>query len=117
MNWNPPDAQKLRCRGVGSQCDDRVGGGAQVSLRPGNDRRTNKMTLKMGKVVNLQEQAKGAGGASKRGRSSGQRAAAASRSARRRKRPSKTALVLGGGGFTGAVYEIGALRAPGLLAG
>lgn len=31
-------------------------------------------------------------------------------------RPSKTALVLGGGGFTGAVYEIGALRAFDLMA-
>jgi NTE family protein len=38
------------------------------------------------------------------------------RKARRRKRPSKTALVLGGGGFTGGVYEIGALRALDLLA-
>ena len=33
----------------------------------------------------------------------------------RRRRASKTALVLGGGGFTGAVYEIGALRALDLL--
>jgi NTE family protein len=43
---------------------------------------------------------------------------AKSRSKRRkpRKRPSKTALVLGGGGFTGGVYEIGALRALDLLA-
>ena len=32
-----------------------------------------------------------------------------------RKRRSKTALVLGGGGFTGGVYEIGALRAIDLL--
>src|ERR1700749_4603601 len=37
------------------------------------------------------------------------------RKARRRKKPSKTALVLGGGGFTGGVYEIGALRGLGLL--
>jgi NTE family protein len=36
--------------------------------------------------------------------------------ARRRPRRSKTALVLGGGGFTGGVYEIGALRALDLLA-
>jgi NTE family protein len=36
--------------------------------------------------------------------------------AKGRKRPSKTALVLGGGGFTGGVYEIGALRALDLLA-
>src|SRR5271166_1879173 len=35
---------------------------------------------------------------------------------RRRPRRSKTALVLGGGGFTGGVYEIGALRALDLLA-
>ncbi|CAB4882986.1 MAG: patatin family protein [Actinobacteria bacterium] len=34
---------------------------------------------------------------------------------RRRKPGSKTALVLGGGGFTGGVYEIGALRALDLL--
>ena len=35
--------------------------------------------------------------------------------ARRRPRRSKSALVLGGGGFTGGVYEIGALRALDLL--
>ncbi|MBA2793478.1 MAG: patatin-like phospholipase family protein, partial [Thermoleophilaceae bacterium] len=35
---------------------------------------------------------------------------------RRRSRRSRTALVLGGGGFTGGVYEIGALRALDLLA-
>jgi NTE family protein len=34
---------------------------------------------------------------------------------KRRARRSKTALVLGGGGFTGGVYEIGALRALDLL--
>jgi NTE family protein len=34
---------------------------------------------------------------------------------RRRRRRSKTALVLGGGGFTGGVYEMGALRALDLL--
>src|SRR3712207_7176734 len=39
----------------------------------------------------------------------------ASSSRRRRPRRSKTALVLGGGWFTGAVYEIGALRALDLL--
>src|SRR3712207_7972109 len=33
----------------------------------------------------------------------------------KRRRRSKTALVLGGGGFTGGVYEIGALRAIDLL--
>jgi predicted acylesterase/phospholipase RssA len=36
-------------------------------------------------------------------------------SAQRRPRRSKSALVLGGGGFTGGVYEIGALRALDLL--
>jgi NTE family protein len=61
----------------------------------------------MGKVVDLPEQT----GASKRGRSATKR----STSAARRARPSKTALVLGGGGFTGGVYEIGALRALDLL--
>src|SRR4051794_11314758 len=37
------------------------------------------------------------------------------KSGSRRKRQSKTALVLGGGGFTGGVYQIGALRALDLL--
>src|SRR5437867_8999359 len=41
--------------------------------------------------------------------------ARASRARRLRRRRSKTALVLGGGGFTGGVYEIGALRALDLL--
>jgi NTE family protein len=54
----------------------------------------------MGKVVDLQE--------------GKQRRTAAGADKRRRKR-SKTALVLGGGGFTGGVYEIGALRALDLL--
>ncbi|MGB2712436.1 MAG: patatin-like phospholipase family protein [Conexibacter sp.] len=61
-----------------------------------------------GKIVSLDATAK------QRGRSAtsshGRRAAS-----RPGKRPSKTALVLGGGGFTGAVYEIGALRALDLL--
>ncbi|HUE26839.1 MAG TPA: patatin-like phospholipase family protein [Solirubrobacteraceae bacterium] len=55
----------------------------------------------MGKVVKLESAATE--------RKSGTR-----NSARRRPR-SKTALVLGGGGFTGGVYEIGALRALDLL--
>jgi predicted acylesterase/phospholipase RssA len=50
----------------------------------------------MGKVVNLKPE------------NGGQRG-------RRRPKRSKTALVLGGGGFTGGVYEIGALRALDLL--
>ena len=40
----------------------------------------------------------------------------ATRRRRARRSRSKTALVLGGGGFTGGVYEIGALRAIDLLA-
>jgi NTE family protein len=53
--------------------------------------------MSMGKVVDIETTSR-----RKRGRA--------------RKRPSKTALVLGGGGFTGGVYEIGALRALDLLA-
>jgi NTE family protein len=52
----------------------------------------------MGKVVKLEKPAQNRSG--RRGRRS----------------QSKTALVLGGGGFTGGVYEIGALRALDLLA-
>src|SRR5918998_1294268 len=53
----------------------------------------------MGKVVKLEPQAKDRTGARPRARVT----------------RSKTALVLGGGGFTGGVYEIGALRALDLL--
>jgi predicted acylesterase/phospholipase RssA len=53
----------------------------------------------MGKVVKLEPQAKDRNGGK----------------ARPRPQRSKTALVLGGGGFTGGVYEIGALRALDLL--
>ena len=57
----------------------------------------------MGEVVKLQKPA--------------QKAKASSTKARRRRpRRSRTALVLGGGGFTGGVYEIGALRALDLMA-
>jgi NTE family protein len=58
----------------------------------------------MGKVVKLDASAAERPGAASRG--SG---------ARRRRTRSKSALVLGGGGFTGGVYEIGALRALDLL--
>lgn len=44
-----------------------------------------------------------------------QQAESPSAAGRRRGKRSKTALVLGGGGFTGGVYEIGALRALDLL--
>ncbi len=46
----------------------------------------------------------------------GSEAQGSTRKRRARRKPSKTALVLGGGGFTGGVYEIGALRAIDLLA-
>src|SRR5918997_3661572 len=58
----------------------------------------------MGKVVKL-DPAKPARG----------KTAAGTRAPKRRPKRSKTALVLGGGGFTGGVYEIGALRALDLL--
>jgi predicted acylesterase/phospholipase RssA len=64
----------------------------------------------MGKVVKLEPTGRGRKGSAK----AGARAGATRRS--RARRPSKTALVLGGGGFTGGVYEIGALRALDLLA-
>ena len=67
----------------------------------------------MGKVVNLQDPS-GPTDRSQRARAVPKRSTAAARAARRA-RPSKTALVLGGGGFTGGVYEIGALRALDLL--
>jgi NTE family protein len=57
----------------------------------------------MGEVVKLQKPAK-------KGK------AAPAKPRRRRPPRSRTALVLGGGGFTGGVYEIGALRALDLLA-
>jgi NTE family protein len=74
----------------------------------------------MGNVVKLQPPP--AGGARQRGSArggAGGRARASARTGtgrRRRRRSDKTALVLGGGGFTGGVYEIGALRALDLLA-
>jgi NTE family protein len=59
----------------------------------------------MGKVVKLDAAAK----------ERGKGAPAAKQHKTGRRRRSKTALVLGGGGFTGGVYEIGALRALDLL--
>ena len=56
----------------------------------------------MGEVVKLQKPA--------------QKGKATQAKPRRRRPRSRTALVLGGGGFTGGVYEIGALRALDLLA-
>ncbi|HEY2651760.1 MAG TPA: patatin-like phospholipase family protein [Solirubrobacteraceae bacterium] len=55
----------------------------------------------MGRVVKLE--------------TAGERSGRSRGSAPRRRPRSKTALVLGGGGFTGGVYEIGALRALDLL--
>jgi len=68
----------------------------------------------MGEVVNLKASANG--GLASRTRSPPKRSAPAKTSGRRGRRRDKTALVLGGGGFTGGVYEIGALRALDLLA-
>jgi predicted acylesterase/phospholipase RssA len=68
----------------------------------------------MGKVVKLEPAEK----AAPRKRRMAARGVGRPASADRRRRPrrDKTALVLGGGGFTGGVYEIGALRALDLLA-
>lgn len=69
----------------------------------------------MGKVVKLEPAAKGPKPRKQRVAPRGVgRPASVER--RRRRRRDKTALVLGGGGFTGGVYEIGALRALDLLA-
>jgi predicted acylesterase/phospholipase RssA len=73
----------------------------------------------MGRVVKLQPATARSNGAAAhpRERESARAAIGASATRRRRRRRSdKTALVLGGGGFTGGVYEIGALRALDLLA-
>src|SRR5437870_13560748 len=59
------------------------------------------MDIAMGKVVELETPRTESRGA---------------RGKRSRRRRSKSALVLGGGGFTGGVYEVGALRALDLLA-
>src|SRR6201988_605468 len=56
----------------------------------------------MGKVVKLEAPTTSRAGSGTRGPGN-------------RRRRSKTALVLGGGGFTGGVYEIGALRALDLM--
>jgi NTE family protein len=70
----------------------------------------------MGRVVKL-EPARAKGGRRARSRHPDPSSLEEAPSRRRgRRRPSKTALVLGGGGFTGGVYEIGALRALDLLA-
>jgi predicted acylesterase/phospholipase RssA len=72
----------------------------------------------MGKVVKLEPGAKAQSAAKVRKRSVAPRGVGRPASMERRQRPrrDKTALVLGGGGFTGGVYEIGALRALDLLA-
>ena len=79
--------------------------GLRESARPGTAARLRRLHGGMGKVVNLDQA---------QGRAAAKRSAARPR--RRGPRRSKTALVLGGGGFTGGVYEIGALRALDLLA-
>src|SRR5205814_10548046 len=64
-----------------------------------------RIRCQMGKVVKIDA-------------SGAERTSTASRTApRQRPRRSKTALVLGGGGLTGGVYETGAMRALDLLSG
>src|ERR1017187_603993 len=72
----------------------------------------------MGKAVKLEPTGKGAAAAKRRARIIAARGVGNPAAVERRRRPrrDKTALVLGGGGFTGGVYEIGALRALDLLA-
>jgi NTE family protein len=72
----------------------------------------------MGKVVKLEPKIKEKSAAKERERPTVARGVGRPGSVDRRRRPrrDKTALVLGGGGFTGGVYEIGALRALDLLA-
>jgi predicted acylesterase/phospholipase RssA len=76
--------------------------------------------LAMGKVVKLEPslKKKAAPASKARARRMAPRGVGRPASLDRRRRPrrDKTALVLGGGGFTGGVYEIGALRALDLLA-
>ncbi len=72
----------------------------------------------MGKVVKLEPNVREDAQGKKRARKLAPRGVGrpAANERRRRPRRHKTALVLGGGGFTGGVYEIGALRALDLLA-
>ncbi len=72
----------------------------------------------VGKVVKLEPGTKAQGSAKRRKRGMVATGVGRPATAERRSRPrrDKTALVLGGGGFTGGVYEIGALRALDLLA-
>src|SRR2546422_78948 len=71
----------------------------------------------MGKLVKLEPTAAAQSAAKRRARALAARGVGRPGSIERRGRPrrDKTALVLGGGGFTGGVYEIGALRALDLL--
>jgi NTE family protein len=72
----------------------------------------------MGKVVKLQPKTSEESKVAARRRPIAPRGVGRPGAIERRRRPRrhKTALVLGGGGFTGGVYEIGALRALDLLA-
>src|SRR3989440_11431018 len=72
----------------------------------------------MGKVVKLEPTAASKSQGKRRARATAARGVGrqGSLDRRRRPRPDRPALVLGGGGFTGGVYEIGALRALDLLA-
>src|SRR3712207_1131805 len=78
-------------------------GARGAHLRAGKSRPWRIMLVPMGEVVELQKKK----AATRK---------TAGKPPRRRARRSRTALVLGGGGFTGGVYQIGALRALDLLA-
>jgi NTE family protein len=71
----------------------------------------------MGNVVKLEPSSRGRSAARPRvvGAGASARSARPTARARSARKREKTALVLGGGGFTGGVYEIGALRALDLL--
>lgn len=67
----------------------------------------------MGKLVKIEDAKRGTGS---RTRPGAPKSASLPKPPAREEEAHKTALVLGGGGFTGGVYEIGALRALNLLA-
>src|SRR3954470_24513712 len=91
------------CEAVASGESAAAGCGAAVAEAAAAARAMIRLRERMGNVVNLEAGAKE------------RKSASGSSRTPRRKRSSKTALVLGGGGFTGGVYEIGALRALDLL--
>ena len=86
-----------RIRGPNTLASARSGAGATIGPVPDNGRRWARSS-------------------SSRSPRPRERKAGGKPARQRRRARSRTALVLGGGGFTGGVYEIGALRALDLLA-